>query len=119
MTDATGDLFNPNLIRASLGTVFRMPVVSCSAKEAIEWLDHEGIAAVVTRVGADSNYASVDLAQPSAIVVGSEAQGVGPAWHDERFTAIGLPMNGFADSLNVSASAAIVMYEAVRQRMST
>ena len=116
VTDATGDLFNPNLIRASLGTVFRMPVVSCSATEAIEWLERDGIAAVVTRVGAKSNYASVDLAKPVAIVVGSEALGVGPAWHDDRFTAIGLPMNGFADSLNVSASAAIVMYEAVRQR---
>ena len=118
VTDATGDLFNPNLIRASLGTVFRMPVVSCSATEAIEWLDREGMAAVVARVGAESHYADVDLTQPVAIVVGSEAEGVGPAWHDEKFTAIGLPMNGFADSLNVSTSAAVVMYEAVRQRRS-
>ena len=116
VTDSTGDLFNPNLIRASIGTVFRMPVVACSAKEAISWLRHAGITAMVTRVDAETIYSNLDLTGPIAIVMGSEANGVGKEWYDPEFRAIRLPMNGMADSLNVSTSAAIVLYEAVRQR---
>ncbi len=116
VTGYAGDLFNPNLIRASLGTVFRLPVFSVNADHAIDWLNRHQIQPFVAIVGASRMYTGVDFLQSVAIVVGSEAQGVGADWSTGGFASIGLPMMGHADSLNVSVSAAIVLYEARRQR---
>ena len=116
VTDSPGDLFNPNVIRASLGAIFRMPVVACSASDAVIWLTQAGIVPLIARVDATSNYTMTDMVRSVAIVLGSEAKGVGPIWYDSRFPAIHIPMHGHVDSLNVSTSAAIVMYEALRQR---
>ena len=96
--------------------MFRLPVIAASAEDAIEWLRKNDLAIFVTRVGTKKIYSDVDWSTKAALVIGSEAHGVGEAWQAEEFTAIGLPMKGQADSLNVSTSAAIVMYEAVRQR---
>ena len=115
-TDPRTDPFNPNAIRASLGTIFALPVVATASAEALEWLHARGIRPVAAIVDAPTDYAAADLRGPIAVVLGSEADGLGPAWRDPRVTRIAIPMHGIADSLNVSVAAAIVLYEAVRQR---
>jgi TrmH family RNA methyltransferase len=110
------DLFNPNVIRASVGTVFSMPVVAAPAGEVAAWLRGRGIRVVATRVDAPTLHADADLRGPVALVLGSEADGLSAAWSGPDVEAIRLPMEGIADSLNVSAAAAILLYEAWRQR---
>jgi TrmH family RNA methyltransferase len=114
--DPRTDLFNPNAIRASLGTIFAMPVVSATSADTIAWLIERGIRPVAAIVDAATDYAAADLRGPLAIVLGSEADGLGVAWRDPSVVPIGIPMHGMADSLNVSIAAAVVLYEAVRQR---
>ncbi len=114
--DPRTDPFNPNAIRASLGTIFALPVVSATTAETLAWLVERGIRPVATIVDAPTNYAAADLRGPLAIVLGSEADGLTRAWHAPGVTLISIPMHGIADSLNVSTAAAIVLYEAVRQR---
>ena len=110
------DLFNPNVIRASVGTVFTMPVASASATDAAAWLRGRAIRIVASRVDADRLHVEADLRGPVAIVLGSEATGLSDAWRTPDVEAIRLPMTGVADSLNVSAAAAVLLYEAWRQR---
>jgi TrmH family RNA methyltransferase len=114
--DPRTDPFNPNAIRASLGTIFALPVVAATTAETLAWLAERRIAAVVTIVDAPTGYAAVDYRGPVAIVLGSEADGLSAAWHGPATTPIAIPMQGIADSLNVSVAAAVVLYEAVRQR---
>jgi TrmH family RNA methyltransferase len=114
--DPRTDPFNPNAIRASLGTIFTVPLVAAASTETLAWLADRGIRPVVAIVDAPTDYAAADLRGPLAIVLGSEAAGLTPAWRDPRVTPISIPMHGIADSLNVSIAAAIVLYEAVRQR---
>jgi TrmH family RNA methyltransferase len=114
--DPRTDPFNPNAIRASLGTIFSLPVVAATSTETIAWLADRGIRPVAAIVDAPTDYVSADLCGPLAIVLGSEAGGLSAIWRDPRVTPIAIPMHGIADSLNVSIAAAIVLYEAVRQR---
>ena len=114
--DPRTDLFNPNTIRASLGTIFALPVVAATTTETLLWLADRGIRAVATIVGAATDYTAAELRGPLAIVLGSEADGLSAAWHTTGVTPISIPMRGIADSLNVSVAAAVVLYEAVRQR---
>lgn len=110
------DLFNPNAIRASLGTIFGTPVVSATSAETLAWLTARGVRPIATIVDAETNYTDADLTGPVAVVLGSEAGGLGPTWRDPAVLPISIPMAGAADSLNVSVAAAVVLYEAVRQR---
>jgi TrmH family RNA methyltransferase len=110
------DLMNPNAIRASAGTIFSVPIASAPTREVIEWLRQRQIRIVTTRVDATSLYTDADLTGPLAVAFGSEADGLSDAWHADDITAVRLPMLGIADSLNVSVSAAVVLYEARRQR---
>jgi RNA methyltransferase, TrmH family len=110
------DLFNPNVIRASVGTVFSMPVASARATDAAAWLRARGIRLVASRVDAERLHVEADLRGPLAIVLGSEATGLSDAWRAPDVEPIRLPMTGVADSLNVSAAAAVFLYEAWRQR---
>ena len=110
------DLFNPNAIRASLGTIFAIPVVSAGSAETLAWLIERGVRPFATVVDATTAYTDADLTGAVAVVLGSEAGGLGPTWDDPAVLAISIPMAGIADSLNVSVAAAIVLYEAVRQR---
>jgi TrmH family RNA methyltransferase len=110
------DLYNPNVIRASVATVFALPVVSASADETAAWLRQRGIRIVATVVEAALPYSEADLRGPIAIVLGSEAEGVSATWRGADVEAVSLPMLGVADSLNVSATAAVLLYEARRQR---
>lgn len=114
--DPRTDLFNPNAIRASLGTIFTVPVAAGTSADIREWLTAAHIRIVVARVDAARPYTEADLSGPLAIVVGSEATGLGPVWSGPDVPAVRLPMLGAADSLNVSAAAAVLLYEARRQR---
>ena len=110
------DLFNPNVIRASVGTVFSMPVAAAAAAEAASWLRERGVRIVASRVDAERLHVEADLRGGVAIVLGSEATGLSAAWRAPDVETIRLPMAGKADSLNVSAAAAVLLYEAWRQR---
>ena len=110
------DLFNPNVIRASVGTVFSLPVAAAPVGEVAAFLRARGIRIIATRVDAPTLHADAVLRGPVALVLGSEADGLTAAWADDDVESIRLPMEGVADSLNVSAAAAILLYEAWRQR---
>jgi len=115
--DAVTDWGNPNVVRASKGTVFSVPVASDTTAATIAWAQRHGIRMVVTTPETEVRYTDVDLTGPVAIVVGAEKHGVSQALLDagER---VRIPMSGKANSLNVAAAAAIVLFEAVRQRTS-
>jgi len=113
---AKTDLYNPNCIRASLGTVFTVPVCQAEPEATWAWLCDQKLAVVAARVDAPRLYTEVDYRQGTAIVLGSEAEGLSGAWTGAAVTGVRLPMLGVADSLNVSATAAVLFYEARRQR---
>ena len=110
------DLMNPNAIRASAGTIFSVPLASGSTDEVVDWLGRRSIPIVATLVDAETPYTDADLTGPLAIAFGSEATGLTAPWRTPGVNGIRLPMLGIADSLNVSVSAAVVLYEARRQR---
>ncbi|MEO8570175.1 MAG: RNA methyltransferase [Chloroflexota bacterium] len=110
------DLFNPNVIRASAGTIFNVPLGAAPAIDSLDWLRAQGIRIVAARVDAGRLYTEVDLTGPLALVLGAEAEGLTDTWAADDIVAVRLPMRGIADSLNVSVSAAILLYEARRQR---
>jgi TrmH family RNA methyltransferase len=116
LADALTDLYNPNAIRASLGTIFTVPVCQASSGEALAWLRAKNISIVAARVDGSKPYTEIDYRGPTAVVLGSEAAGLSKAWSAPDITAVRLPMLGAADSLNVSAAAAVIFYEALRQR---
>jgi TrmH family RNA methyltransferase len=110
------DLFNPNVIRASVGTVFSMPVAAASAADTAAWLRGREIRVVASIVDAERLHVEANLRGPLALVLGSEATGLSDAWRTPGVEAVRLPMAGVADSLNVSIAAAVLLYEAWRQR---
>ena len=110
------DLFNPNVIRASVGTVFTVPVATASPGEALAWLRERGIRIVTSLVDAKQLHIEADLRGSLAIVLGSESTGLSDSWRGTGVESVRLPMAGVADSLNVSAAAAVLLYEAWRQR---
>jgi len=116
VADARTDPFNPNVIRASAGTAFSVPLAAASTASALAWLRGRGLRIVGARVDADRLYSDVDLTGPLAIALGAESAGLSAAWTDPEIEAVRLPMLGIADSLNVSVSAAVLLYEARRQR---
>jgi TrmH family RNA methyltransferase len=110
------DLFNPNAIRASAGTMFTVPLGAAPTADVMAWIRELGIRIVAARVDAAQLYSELDLTGPLALVVGAEAEGLTAAWTGDDVETVRLPMLGVADSLNVSISAAILLYEARRQR---
>jgi RNA methyltransferase, TrmH family len=111
------DPWNPNAVRASLGTIFSLPLaVVDDAREALGWLREQHISVVAARLDAGLDYDRADLSGALAIVLGAEATGLGEAWTGDDVVGVRIPMLGRADSLNVSASAAVLFYEARRQR---
>ena len=110
------DLYNPNAIRASAGTIFGLTLASAPTDDVLTWLRGRDIRIVTARVDAELTYTEADLTGPLAIVLGSEADGLTAAWEGAGITPTRVPMAGTADSLNVSISAAILAYEARRQR---
>lgn len=110
------DLYNPNVIRASIGAVFSLQVAAAPATDVVGWLRDRRIRIVASRVDAARLHVDVDLTGPVALVLGSEADGLSDAWRGPDVEGIRLPMLGVADSLNVSAAGAALLYEAWRQR---
>jgi len=110
------DLANPNVIRASAGTIFAVPLAAAPTADVLIWLQERGVRIVATRVDAERLYTEADLTGPIAVAFGSETAGLTRAWDRDDIESVRLPMHGVADSLNVSVSAAILLYEARRQR---
>jgi len=116
VVDGGTDLYNPNAIRASLGTIFTMSVCAASAEAALAWLGERRLAIFAARVDGAVDYTAADFTRPAAVVLGSEAAGLSDSWRAASITAVRLPLLGQADSLNVSATAAVLFYESLRQR---
>ena len=116
--DPLTDLFNPNLIRSSIGAVFTVPCVACTSDECIAFLRQLGIQILTAQLQDSSLYYDTDMRRPTAIVMGTESTGLTPQWRQAADRHIRIPMLGRLDSLNVSVSTAILLFEAVRQRKS-
>ena len=114
--DSATDIHNPNVIRASLGAVFTVPVYSLGAVEAIAWLGKNEIKIVAATPEAKELYTGESMGGPVAIVLGSEAFGLGETWLKAAGQQVRIPMFGQVDSLNLSVSTALLLYEVVRQR---
>ena len=114
--DPLTDLWNPNLIRASLGGIFTVPTVVASSEETIAWLKAHGIRILTAQLQDSSWYYNVDMTVGTALVMGTESTGLTQIWRDAADAHIRIPMLGRLDSLNVSVSTAILLFEAVRQR---
>ncbi len=111
------DWGNPNVVRASKGTVFTVPVASAESPEVLEWLADRSLTLVASTPASEELLTDVDLTVPTAIAVGSEKHGLPAHWLAHADVRVRIPMYGRADSLNVATSAAILTYEAVRQRL--
>lgn len=114
--DPRTDLYNPNLIRASIGAVFAVPTAVCTTAQAITFLKSKGIRILTAQLQDSSLYYDCPMTKGTAIVMGTEATGLSDKWRQVADAHIRIPMLGKLDSLNVSVSAAILLYEAVRQR---
>lgn len=114
--DPLTDLYNPNLIRSSIGSIFTKQVVACTSEQAISWLKKNKIRIYTAQLQDSEWYYDTDMKKGTAIVMGTEATGLTDVWRQAADAHIKIPMLGSLDSLNVSVSAAILMFEAVRQR---
>ena len=114
--DPLTDLYNPNLIRSSVGAAFTVPCVACRSDECIAFLKRRGIRILTAQLQDSHLYYDTDMTCPTAIVMGTEHAGLTDQWRRAADAHIRIPMLGRVDSLNVSVSAAILMFEAVRQR---
>ena len=117
--DPLTDMYNPNLIRSSIGAIFTVPVAAATSEETIAWLKAKGIKIYTAQLQDSEWYYDTDMKGGTAIVMGTEATGLTDVWRKAADAHIKIPMLGRLDSLNVSVSAAILMFEAVRQRKAT
>lgn len=114
--DPLTDLYNPNLIRSSIGAIFTVPTVACSSVDCIAFLKERGIRILTAQLQDSHLYYDTDMRRGTALVMGTEATGLTEPWRQAADAHIRIPMKGQLDSLNVSVSAAILLFEAVRQR---
>lgn len=114
--DPLTDIYNPNVIRSGIGCVFSRQVVACSTDEAQKWLTERKIRSYAAELRASSHYHIHDYTGPTAFVLGTEADGLTDQWIDFCDDRIIIPMLGSIDSLNVSVSTAVLVFEAMRQR---
>lgn len=115
--DPACDIFNPNVIRSSLGCVFVVSTAVCSSEEALQWLRHNNIRIFAAELEASRWHCEMNYTEPSAIVMGKESTGLSRLWIDGSDERVKIPMKGKIDSLNVSVSTAIITFEAQRQRL--
>lgn len=116
--DVPTDLYNPNLIRSSIGAIFTVSCVACSSADCIRFLKEHGIQILTAQLQDSHLYYDTDMKRSTALVMGTEATGLTEQWREAADAHIRIPMRGRLDSLNVSVSTAILLFEAVRQRMS-
>lgn len=116
VADGCSDVFSPNVVRASLGALFTVPVVFASSQKTIDFCKQHNIQMIATVVDAKKTYTSVDMTKAIAIVLGAEHEGLQSQFKKNCQEQVHIPMKGSIDSLNVSITAGIMMYEMVRQR---
>lgn len=114
--DPATDLYNPNTVRSSVGCLFTVPVAVCSSQEALDFMHIRNIKTFAAELQASQWYHDTDFTSPSAIVMGTEADGLTQFWLSNADARIKIPMRGKIDSLNVSVSTAVITFEAMRQR---
>ena len=119
ISDPIVDVFNPNVIRASLGTSFTVPYALAESGDVRRWLHSQGIAIISTSPDAETNYLDLDLAKRCAIVIGSEKDGLSDDWLEDCDSCVRLPNEGFADSLNAAMTANVMLFESYRQRINS
>ena len=119
LIDPECEVFNPNAVRSSLGTIFTLPVGVASLSQLPQWLDRLGMRLVCARVDGAHSMWQTDLTGPLAIALGSEAWGLGADWQRPGWQSVLIPMIPGSDSLNLSVSAAVLCYESLRQRCAT
>lgn len=116
ISDPQIDLYNPNVIRSSIGCIFTVPLAVGDSAATIKWLKEKGISIYCAALTASVPYTEVNYSRPSAIIMGTEATGLTGQWLKQSDQNVIIPMNGVADSMNVSTSAAVILFEAIRQR---
>lgn len=114
--DRQTDIYNPNVVRASIGTLFTLPVIEASSEEALDWLKERQIQIVAATPLGQKSYTQVDFTQPVAILVGAEQYGLSDFWLEKADFKVSIPMLGEADSLNVAMATTVLLYEVLRQR---
>jgi len=114
--DPHTDFYNPNVIRSSVGCVFTKQLASASSDDTMRWLKHHSVKIFCTSLQAAKPYHQVDFTHPAAIVMGTESTGLSDQWTKHSDANIIIPMQGEIDSMNVSTAAAVVIFEALRQR---
>jgi TrmH family RNA methyltransferase len=114
--DPRVDAYSPNVVRASRGAVFTIPVVETESEQALAWLQQLGIRILAATPSAEAEYARQDLRVPLAIAVGTEDEGLSEMWMNQADLRVKIPMLGKVNSLNVSIATALIVYEALRQR---
>lgn len=116
VVDKCTDIFNPNVVRASVGTLFTVPVFEAATDEALKWLKENKITIAAATPSASLEFTKVDFKQPIAIAVGTEQLGLSGRWMKEAELQVRIPMMGTADSLNVATATTLLLYEVQRQR---
>lgn len=114
--DRCTDIYNPNVVRASVGTLFTVPVVEAAGPEILNLLKRRGIQILAATPSAEKEFTEVDMSGPLAIAVGTEQLGLSKLWMEEADIQVRIPMCGVADSLNVAMATTLLLYEALRQR---
>ncbi len=117
VVDRVTDIYNPNVIRASVGTLFTQPVSEVTSEEIIPWLREKGFRIIASSPDAQKKYTEVNFQEPVAILVGSEQYGLPEKWFSTADETVSIPMKGVADSLNVATSTTLLLYEVLRQRV--
>ncbi|NND16898.1 MAG: RNA methyltransferase, partial [Eudoraea sp.] len=116
IADPISDLYNPNTVRSSVGCLFSVPIATASSEDIIAFLKERKISIFAATLQEAGNYVDRDYSGPTALVVGAESTGLTQIWRDEADAKVMIPMAGKIDSMNVSVSAAILIFEAKRQR---
>ncbi|MFA5184797.1 MAG: RNA methyltransferase [Patescibacteria group bacterium] len=116
INDSQTDLYNPNVIRASEGQIFAQPLAVATTQETVAWLADHKIKSFAAATGSAKKYTDSNFSGPAAVILGSEADGLSPAWLEAADYRVKIPMRAGIDSLNVSVAAAVIIFEALRQR---
>jgi len=116
LCDRCTDIYNPNVVRASVGTLFTVPVIEAKSDATITWLKKNNVAILAATPSATEEFTQVDMTRPIAIAVGTEQLGLSEQWLKQADIRVRIPMNGVADSLNVAMATTLLLYEALRQR---
>ncbi len=114
--DRCTDIYNPNVVRASVGTLFTLPVIEAVGTEVLSWLKAQGIKVVAATPSAQEEFTRVSFKEGIAIAVGTEQLGLSRLWMDSASIQVRIPMHGVADSLNVATATTLLLYEVLRQR---